>query len=167
LGILIKCRCTQNDHPAFFLSSFKPVKVLKGTFRSAHAVINPRKVLVVLQFTFAIILIISTIIILNQIKYAQERESGYNKNNIIYTFMQGDVARNYNVIKQSLVDNGAAVGVTKSMSPITQSWSDSWGFSWQGSTEDDKKLDFIRFSTDGNFMKVMGTSLVEGRDIEV
>jgi ABC-type antimicrobial peptide transport system permease subunit len=53
------------------------------------------------------------------------------------------------------------------MSPITQSWSDSWGFSWQGSTEDDKKLDFIRFSTDGDFMKVMGTTLVEGRDIDL
>ena len=166
-GFIIFTGLVAGSYPAFFLSSFKPVKVLKGTFRSAHTAINPRKILVVLQFTFAIVLIISTIIILHQIKYAQERETGYNKNNIIYTSIQGDVAKNYNVIKQSLLDNGAAAGVTKSMNPITQSWSDSWGFSWTGSTEDDKKLDFIRFSTDGDFMKVFGIKLVEGRDIDL
>ena len=72
------------SYPAFFLSSFKPVYVLKGTFKKAHALVTPRKVLVVLQFTFAIIMIVGTIIIEQQIKYGQERETGYNKNNLIY-----------------------------------------------------------------------------------
>ena len=71
------------SYPAFFLSSFEPVKVLKGSFRKAQSAINPRKVLVVLQFTFAIILIISTIIIEHQIKYAQNRDLGYKQNNLI------------------------------------------------------------------------------------
>ncbi|HSN10138.1 MAG TPA: ABC transporter permease [Hanamia sp.] len=167
LGFIFFTGIIAGSYPAFFLSTFKPIKVLKGVVRPAHSTFNPRKILVVLQFTFAITLIISTIIILHQINYAQQRETGYNKNNIIYTSMQGDVDKNYNMIKQSLLDNGAAVGVTKSMSPITQSWSDSWGFSWEGSTEDDKKLDFARFSTDGDFMKVFDTKLVEGRDIDL
>ena len=64
------------SYPAFFLSSFKPVKVLKGTFKAAHALVTPRKMLVVLQFTFAIILIICTSIVKQQIDHAQNRETG-------------------------------------------------------------------------------------------
>ena len=62
------------SYPAFFLSSFKPVSVLKGSFKKAHAAVTPRKILVVTQFTFAIVLIVSTLIIRQQTTYAQERE---------------------------------------------------------------------------------------------
>lgn len=167
IGFILFTGILAGSYPAFFLSSFSPVKVLKGTFRRAKAALDPRKVLVVVQFTFAIVLIISTLIIQRQIRHAQNRDMGYNRNNLIYISLQGDIGKRYSSIKQSLLSSGAAEAVTKSMSPITQHWSDSWGFSWPGSTEEDEKLDFIRFSTDGDFMKVMGTSLVEGRDIDV
>src|SRR5205085_8668215 len=120
------------SYPAFYLSSYKPVKVLKGTFKAAHALVTPRKVLVVLQFTFAIALIICTIIVQQQIKYAQQREVGYDKNNLIYHFLTGDIAKNYALIKNELITSGAATSVTKTSAPVTRGWSDSWGYVWEG-----------------------------------
>jgi putative ABC transport system permease protein len=167
LGFIFFTGIVAGSYPAFFLSSFQPVKVLKGKGRPIGTALDPRKVLVVTQFTFAILLIISTLIIRQQIRYAQDREMGYTKENLIYVSLQGEIDKHFNAIRQALVEKGAAVAVTKSMSPITQQWSDSWGFSWPGSTEEDKKLDFGRFSSDADFTKAIGTSLVAGRDIDI
>lgn len=155
------------SYPAFFLSSYKPVKVLKGTFKAAHALVTPRKILVVLQFTFAIALIICTIIITHQIKYAQARDAGYNKNGLVYVSLDGEIGKHFASIKSELLNRGAAVSVTKSMSPITQRYSDSWGFTWDGGTEEDKKLDFIRMASDQDFVKTMGVTVLQGRDIDI
>ena len=59
------------------------------------------------------------------------------------------------------------MAVTKSMSPITQRYSDGWGFTWTGSTEEDKKTDFIRMASDADFVRTMGVTLLEGRDIDI
>ncbi len=154
------------SYPALFLSSYQPIKVLKGRISSVKAAVTPRKVLVVLQFTFAIALIICTIIVQHQIKYGQSRESGYVKNNLVYVSLQGSITKNYDLIKNDLINKGAATSVTKSMSPITQRYSDGSGFSWAGSTEQDHKTDFIRMSADADFIKTMGLTLLEGRDID-
>lgn len=167
IGFILFTGFLAGSYPAFYLSSYKPVSVLKGSFKASHSPVTPRKILVVLQFTFAIALIISTIIVEHQIQYAQSRDSGYVKDKLVYTPLQGDVEKNYVLIRNELITSGAAVSVTKSMSPITQRYSDGWGWKWTGSTPADEKTDFIRMASDADFVKTMGVKLIAGRDIDV
>ena len=143
------------------------MKVLKGTFKKADAVVNPRKILVVVQFTFAIVLIISTLIVKKQIEHTLYRDAGYNRNNLIYMFGQGDVDKHFDLIKHDLLNSGAVVSITRCANPITRRWSDSWGYTWQGSTKQDEKTDFVRLGADADFVKTIGVKLLAGRDIDI
>jgi putative ABC transport system permease protein len=165
-GFILFTGLLAGSYPAFFLSSFKPVKVLKGTFKAANALVTPRKVLVVLQFTFAIILIICTIIVKQQIDYAGEREVGYDKANLVFHFLTGDLDKNYRLVRQELLTSGVAVAVCKTSSPLTQNYSDTWGFVWEGKALDDK-TDFIREGADEGLVKTAGMQLVDGRDFDL
>jgi ABC-type antimicrobial peptide transport system permease subunit len=166
LGFVLLTGILAGSYPALFLSSFQPVKVLKGTFKAANALITPRKVLVVLQFSFAIILIICTIIVGQQIQHARDREAGYNRTNLVYHFLTGDISKNYAMIKRELLSSGAAVSVCKTSSPLTESYSDSWGFEWEGKAIDDK-TDFNRFCTDEGLITTTGLKLAQGRDFNL
>jgi ABC-type lipoprotein release transport system permease subunit len=142
------------------------VKVLKGTFKAANALVTPRKVLVVLQFTFAIILIICTIIVTQQINYGKDREVGYERANMVYHFMTGDIAKNYQLIRQELLSSGVATAVCRTNSPWTQRYSDTWGFVWKGKDPNDK-TDFIRENADQDVVATTGVKLVQGRDLDL
>ncbi|WP_350289100.1 ABC transporter permease [uncultured Croceitalea sp.] len=154
------------SYPALYLSAFKPSAVLKGTFNKINTLVTPRKILVVVQFSVAIILITATIVVKEQISNVQDRKLGYNKDNLIYVQMEGDIEKHYQAIKSELLDTGIATAISKTNSPITESWSNSWGFQWEGKSEDDKTL-VHRLVADNNIVETMGLRLVEGRDFDL
>jgi ABC-type antimicrobial peptide transport system permease subunit len=123
-------------------------------------------VLVVIQFTVACIMIVSTLVIHRQIGFGQDRESGYNKDRLVYTPIEGDVEKNYELIRQDLLNSGVAVSMTRTFSPMTSVWSSSTAPSWQGK-DPDTRYSFDLFFTDANWAKTMETSIIEGRDIDI
>lgn len=166
IGFIVLTGVIAGSYPAFFMSSFSPSRVLKGTYKAANALITPRKLLVVLQFTFAIILIICTSIVKQQIDHARDRETGYNKDNLVYHFLTGDIEKNYALIKNELLSSGIAKSVTKTSAPLTQGWSDSWGFEWEGKDPNDK-TDFDRYCADEKLATTAGLSFISGRDFDL
>ncbi|MEO8885344.1 MAG: FtsX-like permease family protein, partial [Mucilaginibacter sp.] len=166
VGFILFTGLLAGSYPAFFLSSFKPVKILKGTFKKADALITPRKILVIVQFTFAIMLIICTIVVKQQIDYARNRDTGYDSNNLVWHSMTGYIPKNYALIKNELLSSGIATSVTKTNSPITQVRSNGWGQEWEGKNPDDK-TSFDRFLTDDGLSKTAGLHFLQGRDFDL
>ena len=153
-------------YPAFYLSSFLPVKVLKGTYKKEKTLVAPRKILIIVQFISAIFLITSTLVIHRQLMYAKNRDNGYNKEHLIYHPMSGELDKNYTLLKQDLINSGAVLSVTRTFAPMTQGMANTPDIKWKGSNPDDKII-FDLFFVDSEWTKTVGTKITEGRDIDI
>ena len=166
LGFILFTGLLAGGYPAFYLSSFLPVKVLKGLIRTKQELFSSRKILVVAQFTIATALIVSTWVIHRQIKYALDRDSGYHKDQLIYASLEGDINKNYELIKYDLLHSGTAAAVTKTMAPMSQSWASTTGVEWKGK-DLEAKITFDLYFADSDWTKTVGATIVEGRDIDI
>lgn len=151
------------SYPALYLSSFNPVKVLKGTFLAGRKSALPRHILVIGQFAISILLISATIIIYQQIQHIKNRDIGYDPNNLIMIPASQDTQKNFSVIKNELMQTGFISAVNRSFSPITDVWWKAPAPDWDGKPAGGELI-VARMATDIDYTKTMGVKIIEGRD---
>ena len=152
------------SYPALYLSSFRPIKVLKGTFRVGRYAALPRKVLVVIQFTVSVALIIGTLVVMSQIQHSKDRPVGYNKAGLIQIpVMSRDFSGKYDFMRNQFLASGAAIEMSSSSSPTTRIWSNRGGYTWEGKPEGFQE-DFAWTEVSYEYVKSLDMKIIEGRD---
>jgi putative ABC transport system permease protein len=152
------------SYPALYLSSFVPVKVLKGTFRPGRWAAVPRKVLVVLQFSISITLMIGITIVFLQIDFARNRPVGYEQRGLIEVRMKPSLLQsNYDVLRHDLITSGVVEDVAGSLGSITLDFGGTTAVSWPGKNPDSQPL-FMLNKITPEFGKTVAWTIAEGRD---
>ena len=164
LGIIVTCGLLSGWYPAFYLSSFKPVQVLKGIRARKGSAAFIRKGLVVTQFTVSIVFIIGTIIVYQQVQHVKNRDLGYDKENLIKIPVNddGDIIKNFAPIKQDMIASGLIENVALSNSEILSDGNNGSGLEWQGGTDTEDVLISFRYISP-DFFKTTNMEIVEGR----
>ncbi len=153
------------SYPALYLSSFQPVKVLKGTFKMGRFTSLPRKAMVVVQFAVSISLIIGTIIVYQQIQFSKNRPVGYNREGVLMIQMRTPkFYGKFDLLRNELRNSGAVEEMSESSGPITGVWSNNSGFSWQGK-DPNLQEEFATIWITHEYGKTFNWQIIAGRDI--
>jgi len=165
LTVVMVTGLVSGSYPAFYLSSINPVQVLrKRNIKTGLFSVSLRQILVVLQFSFAVILIIATTVIYKQIQYIKNRPVGYEINQLVEIPQEGLLYEKLDLLRDRLIRSGAVLSIYQSSGTISGETSSFSMVEWPGSSEADKLQEFSQLATTYDFVKTTGVKLIDGRD---
>lgn len=164
LALLLFTTFLAGSYPAFLLSSFNPVQAFRKSVQGGKTSLNIRQLLVVIQFSFAVVLMVSTIVIYRQLQYIKNKPMGFEKNLLVEMPLKGKLGDKFDLFKERLLNSGAITSVSRASASISnRSWMTS-GLKWPGMQESGRKMSFDEISTSYDFLTTNGIKLIAGRD---
>jgi len=163
LALTLVTGIVSGSYPALFLSAFRPIRVLKGSLKFDPSVAWFRKGLVVFQFVLSIILIIGTIVVSRQVDYVQSMDLGYDRENLVYIPLEGDLTAKYKAFHDQALQFSGVTGVTRANQDPTQLDNGTGGVDWDGKDPNNLVM-FTNVSVGYDFVKTMKLKLTTGRD---
>ncbi|WP_028523030.1 ABC transporter permease [Runella limosa] len=163
LGLTVFTGLVAGSYPALFMSSLNPVVVLKGSLKFKPSATYFRKGLVVFQFALSIMLIVGMVIVHEQLDYLQTKNSGYDRENLVYMPLEGDLQTNFSSFKQELQRQPGIKHVTLSQANPLEVGSSTQGVTWPGK-DTTQLLLFAQNAISYDYIQTMGIRLVGGRD---
>lgn len=162
IGILVFTGLISGSYPAFYLSSFNPIKILKGKLNKSFGELLTRKGLVVIQLSVSIFLIIAVLVIYMQMTFIQTKNLGYDRDNIIHINKEGKVGKELESFLAEVNKIPGVLKATSSANVIVNNNSSTTGLSWKGKNAEENMSCAI-FDVNYEFIKVFGIEIKEGR----